>query len=75
VLLEPDVAAAFPDSAAVNDALRTLLTLAARTRRIKQRQGRLANLRKRPDVFVGNVEDIIGMDWSKVRSSKARTTK
>lgn len=30
VLLEPDVAAAFPDSDAVNEALRSLLTIAKR---------------------------------------------
>jgi hypothetical protein len=33
VLLEPEVAAAFPDSAAVNDALRGLLAIAKRAER------------------------------------------
>jgi hypothetical protein len=32
VLLDPDVAAVFPDAAAVNDALRALAGIAARTR-------------------------------------------
>jgi hypothetical protein len=31
VLLDPEVAAAFPDSTAVNDALRALLAIAKRT--------------------------------------------
>ncbi len=31
VLLDPEVAAAFPDSASVNDALRALLAIAKRT--------------------------------------------
>jgi hypothetical protein len=31
VLLDPEVAAAFPDSTSVNDALRALLTIAKRT--------------------------------------------
>jgi hypothetical protein len=37
VALEPDVAKAFPDSAAVNDALRSLLELARSTRRPARR--------------------------------------
>ena len=36
VLLDPEVAAAFPDSTAVNDALRALLAIAKRT---EQRRG------------------------------------
>lgn len=28
------------------------------------RRDRLANLKKRPSAFSGDVEDIIGMDWS-----------
>ena len=31
VLLDPEIASAFPDSAAVNDALRALLAIAKRT--------------------------------------------
>ena len=34
VLLEPDIAAAFPNEAAVNDALRSLLVLAQRATRL-----------------------------------------
>ncbi|HEX3745242.1 MAG TPA: hypothetical protein VHW09_14965 [Bryobacteraceae bacterium] len=30
-----------------------------------KRIDKLANLKKRPGIFVGDVEDIIGMDWSK----------
>jgi len=40
VLLEPDVAKAFRDSAAVNDALRSLLRLSETTRRLTSRPGR-----------------------------------
>jgi hypothetical protein len=36
ILLEPDVAAAFPDSRAVNRALRALLDAVPRTRRAKR---------------------------------------
>jgi hypothetical protein len=36
ILLEPDVAAAFPDSKSVNDALRALLEIADRTSRRKR---------------------------------------
>ena len=36
VLLDPDVARAFPDAAAVNDALRALAGIAARTRPAKR---------------------------------------
>jgi hypothetical protein len=39
-VLEPDVAAAFRDSAAVNDALRSLLQVSETTRRLTQRTGR-----------------------------------
>lgn len=30
-----------------------------------KRVSKMANLKKRPGIFVGDVEDIIGMDWSK----------
>jgi hypothetical protein len=30
-----------------------------------KRVSKLDNLKKRPGLFVGDVEDIIGMDWSK----------
>ena len=36
VLLDPDVAAAFPDSTSVNEALRALLEIARRTRQRKR---------------------------------------
>jgi hypothetical protein len=36
VLLEPDVAQAFPDAKSVNDALRALLAIARRTQRHKR---------------------------------------
>ncbi len=36
VLLEPEVAEAFPDSKSVNDALRALLTIATRTEQRKR---------------------------------------
>jgi len=39
-VLEPDIAAAFRDSAAVNDALRSLLQVSETTRRITRRSGR-----------------------------------
>jgi len=39
VVLEPDVAKAFVDSAAVNDALRSLLDLTRSTRRLTSRSG------------------------------------
>jgi hypothetical protein len=39
VVLEPDVAKAFRDSAAVNDALRLLLDLTRSTRRLTSRSG------------------------------------
>ena len=39
VVLEPDVAKAFGDSAAVNDALRSLLDLTRSTRRLTSRSG------------------------------------
>ena len=39
VVLEPDVAKAFRDSAAVNDALRSLLDLTRSTRRLTKRSG------------------------------------
>ncbi len=35
VLLDPEIAAAFPDSGAVNDALRALLTIAKRTGQLR----------------------------------------
>jgi hypothetical protein len=37
VLLDPEVAAAFPDSTSVNDALRALLSIAKRTEMRKRR--------------------------------------
>ena len=40
IVLEPDVAKAFPDSAAVNDALRQLLTLAHSTTSLTRRSTR-----------------------------------
>lgn len=46
VVLEPDVAAAFHDSASVNEALRSLLTLSDTTRRLTAKSGRPA-LRRR----------------------------
>jgi hypothetical protein len=38
VLLDPEVAAAFPDSESVNEALRGLLTIATRAHGTKRRQ-------------------------------------
>lgn len=35
VLLDPEIAAAFPDSAAVNDALRALLAIAKRAEQLR----------------------------------------
>lgn len=46
VMLEPDVAKAFADSASVNDALRSLLDLTKTTQRLtKHTSGRLASRR------------------------------
>ena len=45
VVLEPDVAKAFRDSAAVNDALRSLLQVARLSRRPTVRPGRAAHKR------------------------------
>ena len=42
VVLEPDVAKAFRDSAAVNDALRSLLKVARSSRRLTTRSSRTA---------------------------------
>ena len=42
VVLEPDVAVAFRDSAAVNEALRSLLQLTRSTRRLTRRSGESA---------------------------------
>jgi hypothetical protein len=42
VVLEPDVAKAFSDSAAVNDALRSLLKIARSSRRLTTRSSRTA---------------------------------
>ncbi len=39
VVLEPDVAAAFPDAASVNEALRALLRIARRPRARRRRAG------------------------------------
>ena len=46
VLLDPDVAAAFPSSKAVNDALRALLGIMKTTRRATQRATGKARKRK-----------------------------
>jgi len=40
IVLEPDVASAFRDSASVNEALRSLLELARSTQRLTKRSGR-----------------------------------
>jgi hypothetical protein len=45
VMLEPDVAKAFRDSAAVNDALRSLLEVSETTRRLTARPTRTARKR------------------------------
>jgi hypothetical protein len=45
VVLEPDVAKAFRDSAAVNDALRSLLAVARASRRLTTRSSRAARKR------------------------------
>lgn len=45
VVLEPDVAKAFRDSAAVNDALRALLKVARSSRRLTARSSRTARKR------------------------------
>lgn len=46
VMLEPDVAKAFADSAAVNDALRSLLDLTRTTQRLTKHPGRRAIARR-----------------------------
>ena len=46
VMLEPDVAKAFVDSAAVNDALRSLLDLTRTTRRLTRHSGGRAIARR-----------------------------
>lgn len=45
VVLEPDVAKAFRDSASVNDALRSLLAVARASRRLTTRSSRTARKR------------------------------
>jgi hypothetical protein len=45
VVLEPDIAKAFRDSAAVNDMLRSLLQVARFSRRLTARSGRAARKR------------------------------
>ncbi len=45
IVLEPDVAKAFRDSTAVNEALRSLLKIAQSSRRLTTRSGRLARKR------------------------------
>lgn len=45
VILEPDVAKAFHDSAAVNEALRSLLELTRSTKRLTRSTGRAKKLR------------------------------
>jgi hypothetical protein len=51
VVLEPDVARVFQDSAAVNDALRSLLEVTQATRRLTARSRRTAQKRA-PDAWV-----------------------
>ena len=46
-VLEPDVARAFPSSAAVNDALRSLLAVARSTRRLTNRSAKRRLERRR----------------------------
>ncbi len=46
VMLEPDVAKAFTDSAAVNDALRSLLDLTKTTQRLTKRSSGRATARR-----------------------------
>ena len=46
VMLEPDVAKEFADSAAVNDALRSLLDLTRRTERLTKNSGRRTAARR-----------------------------
>ena len=46
VMLEPDIAKAFVDSAAVNDALRSLLDLAKTTQRLTKHSGGRAIARR-----------------------------
>lgn len=46
VMLEPDVAKEFADSAAVNEALRSLLNLTRTTRRLTKRSSGRANERR-----------------------------
>lgn len=46
ILLEPDVARTFGDSAAVNDALRSLLALTRATQRLSNRSGGRATARR-----------------------------
>ena len=47
VVLEPEVAKAFPDSAAVNEALRSLLRMSETTRRLTSRPIRRAAIARR----------------------------
>lgn len=46
IMLEPDMAKAFADSAAVNDALRSLLDLTRTTNRLTNRSSKRANARR-----------------------------
>jgi hypothetical protein len=46
VVLEPDIAAAFPNSEAVNDALRSLLRVAQRTNLTRRSTGRAKAARR-----------------------------
>lgn len=46
VMLEPDIAKEFADSAAVNEALRSLLNLTRTTRRLTKRPNGRANARR-----------------------------
>jgi len=43
IVLEPDIAAYFPDSAAVNNALRTLINLVPKPRKTRVRKAQLAS--------------------------------
>jgi hypothetical protein len=48
VILDPDVAKAFRSSAAVNEALRSLLRMSEATRRLTSRSGNRATSTRRP---------------------------
>ena len=48
VVLDPDVAESFPNSESVNEALRSLVTVARRSARVERRGGPKKRARKRP---------------------------